>query len=291
MPEFDVVESAALTNSVDAEGKLYKAVLVKAGWGSKMYYGADVLSKEGPTVFKAGTPIFFDHQTQDEQQTRPLGSVKDFAGQLASDAYWDAEEQGLVAEVEIFEHERPRVKSLKDHVGLSIRARTTYERGSVDGRSGRIATGLVFARSVDLVRRAGAGGRLADVLESDTEIEEEQQMEEVLAEIAKLSSAMDEKFTSVDAKFAEIQESMTAEDTTVEDATATTTEVVTPAQSFTLDDVRAVIAEALADGRTSETTVTESAEADAEGTVEDADVEESATELNLPTAWVVKESN
>ena len=276
MYEVNVTESATL-NPVSEEltGKRYKALLVKSGWGSKMYYPAEMLAKEGPKHFKAGTPVFFDHMEGDPDG---IGKVRDLAGELATDAVYDAQEGGLVAEVEIYEHNQAIVKGLKDRVGLSIRARAKYGRGSMEGRSGRIATGLVFARSVDLVTKAGAGGRMLDVIESDTN--EEENMDEVLEAINAVRSAFDERFAGLESKVAEIQESMTTAPEEV--AVAETQESAAPA--LTADDVRNIITEALA-----ATEVQESAPA--VGTVETDDVEESANiEVKLPSFWVVKES-
>jgi hypothetical protein len=284
MTNFDVIESATLTQSLDeTTGKRWKALLIKAGWGSKAYYTEEALRADGPTVFKAGTPIFLDHQTPEDRETRPFGSVTNLAGELATDAYWDAEEGGLVAEVEIFEHEQARVRSLAKKVGLSIRATTKADRGTMEGRSGRIVTGLVGARSVDLVVRAGAGGQLLDVLESDIDIEmEEQQMsQEILDAIKALSDNSDARFAELSTKIVAVEESLAA-------LPVAEVEAETEAEAEVVDvDIAQTVAELVAAELDKIKSVQESAET--EGNEETDEVEESASdEIKLPKFWAVK---
>ena len=285
MSNYEVVESATITQSAEATtGKRWTALLIKAGWGSKAYYTEEALKTDGPSVFKAGTPIFLDHQTPSDRELRPFGSVSNLAGELATDAHWDEEQQGLVAEVEIFEHEQARVRSLAKKVGLSIRAMTTSDRGTMEGRSGRIVTGLVGARSVDLVVRAGAGGQLLEVLESDIDEEmEEQQMNEVLEAIKKLSEDNEARNNALDTRLTAIEESLTAEAEVVEPAT-----VVEPAVIETVD-IKETLTELIqAEFAKLQLPVQESAEH--EGNEEDVEsVEESATEtITTPRHWAVK---
>jgi hypothetical protein len=281
MTVYDVQESAtiAVDESV-ATGKRWNAVLIKAGWGSKAYYTEEALKRDGAMVFPAGTPVFLDHQTPEERELKPFGSVTNLAGELATDAVWDEEQQGLTAEIEIFDHEQARVKSIAKRVGLSIRARTTAERGTMEGRSGRIVTGLVGAKSVDLVVRAGAGGGFLDVLESDVDIEmEEQQMDEVLKALAGLS----ERFDKVDTRLTDIEESLVAEVVEVEVPEAAVVEEI---------DLAALVAAEVAKLNLAPAPTAVQESADDEGTEENADdVEESATEIKLPSRWAVKGNN
>jgi hypothetical protein len=274
-----------------------------------MYYPADVLQRDGAKVFKAGTPIFLDHQTPEEKAAKPFGSVQNFAGILATDAVWDVEEQALFAEVEVFENHQSTVKALAEHVGLSIRATTRFERGERDGRSGRITSELLKARSVDLVVRAGAGGELMEALESATETqinEGTENMDEVLAAIKAQKESFDEKFAAMDKRITDVQESLVVE-AVVEDAVAETEET-----ALTVEDVKVLAAsglseagidsvlakrklnQSLADLITAEKAYVQESAVEStndEGLVENVeDVEESATEIRLPSAWAVKEN-
>ena len=283
MTNFDVTESATLTESTT--GKRWNALLIKSGWGSKGYYTEEALKRDGPTVFKAGTPVFLDHQSPEDRESRPFGSVQNLAGELATDAVWDAEEGGLVAEVEIFEHEQARVRALAKKVGLSVRMRTTADRGVMEGRNGRIVTGLIGARSVDLVVRAGAGGQFLDVLESDidTEMEEQQMSQEILDAISKLSDDNEARFSAIDKKFTEIEESLTAEAETGTNAEAEVVEQVDITKTIT-DLITAEFA------KFKLTEVAESAENEGneEGTE---DMEESAIETHIPKHWAANKEN
>lgn len=283
--EIEVVESATLT--FDPTGKRWRARIIKAGWGSKGYYTTEALMADGPTVFKAGTPIFIDHMTPDDKEFYQFGKVENLVGELASDAVWNAEESALDCDVEIYEHKRDMVKAIAEKVGLSVRALTKGHRGEVEGRRGHIITSLVGAKSVDLVVRAGAGGRLLEVLESESEKEmEEQQMDEVLKAIQALSDNVDTRFATVDKKFSEIEESLTAVaevEPVVEPAAVEIAEVETIDIEKTVTEL--VAAEVAKLGIAP---VQESAEH--EGNEEGVETEESAsvTELKLPKFWSVK---
>jgi len=289
MENFDVVESATLSQSPEeTTGKRWKALLIKSGWGSKAYYTEEALKRDGPAIFKAGTPIFLDHQTADQREALPFGSVQNLAGELVTDAVWDIEEGGLVAEVEIFEHEQARVRSLAKKVGLSIRATTSAERGSMEGRSGRIVTGLLGARSVDLVVKAGAGGQLLDVLESaETEEMEEQQMNEALEAINALTETINNRFDGIDSKIAEIEESLVAEAPVVD-------EEVAPAEAEVAEtiDIEKTVSELVA-AEVAKLNLPVQESDNAEGSEDGVEVEESATknDFKLPRHWAPKGNN
>ena len=294
MTNFEVVESATLTlDPAEATGKRWRAVLIKPGWGAKAYYTEEALRVDGPKVFKAGTPIFIDHMNPEDKSFYQFGKVANLAGELATDAVWDSEEQALTAEVEIFEHEMARVKSIAKRVGLSVRALVTGSRGTMEGRSGQIATGLVGAKSVDLVVRAGAGGQLLEVLESDIDIEtEEQQMsQEILDAIAKFSEDTNARFEAFDSKITQIEESLTAvveAETATEAVTGETAAAAETAPVLTAETISELIAAEFA--KIKPQLVQESAEH--VGTEENAngEVEESATAtvITTPRQWAVK---
>lgn len=158
METFDAVESAVL----ELKGTKWRARLIQANIkGSSGFYPEETLRRDGPKVFTKGTPIFFDHQTPSERRERPFGSVTDFVGELAEDAYFDGD--GLYADIEVFEDVAPAIKARAKKIGLSIRAQARKD-------STGTVTELLAARSVDFVMRPGAGGKLVEALESATEI-------------------------------------------------------------------------------------------------------------------------
>jgi hypothetical protein len=148
-------------------GARRRARLIEANtWGSTAYYPAEVLERDGARVFHKGLHIYENHRTESESYERPEGDVRNFIGVLASDAAFEVD--GLYADVEFFESYVPRINEIADHIGLSVNAQGMTEAGEREGRYGPILVGLLEAGSVDIVTRAGAGGKLVSILESDT---------------------------------------------------------------------------------------------------------------------------
>jgi hypothetical protein len=137
--------------------------IITPGWGSSGYYPADVLRRDGPTVFRAGTQLYLNHPTRTEEAERPERDIRDLAGKLASDAVWM--DDGLYADVEYYNNHRPLIAAIGEDLDVSIRADGTYRTGEAEGRKGRIIEQLVRAESIDFVTRAGAGGKVARLME------------------------------------------------------------------------------------------------------------------------------
>lgn len=144
----------------------FRARLIESDiWGSSGYYSAAVL-KEAATakVFGASTPIFFDHPGYSESSDRPERSVRDLAGKITSDAVLEAD--GLYADIEIYPHVAAVVEAMAADIGMSIRATAEVDRGEAAGRNGVLISRFVEAQSVDLVTKAGAGGKIISLMES-----------------------------------------------------------------------------------------------------------------------------
>ena len=145
--------------------RTWRARLIEGNrWGSSGYYPAQVLESDGPSTWPAGTPIYFDHPTPTEEAERPARSVKDLAGKITTTPTYEGD--GLYADVEFYAHTAPIVEAMAEDIGLSIRAGAEVESGERDGRTGWIITALSEGASVDLVTKAGAGGKLVGLLES-----------------------------------------------------------------------------------------------------------------------------
>lgn len=178
-PERPAVERAAVAEAGTARaatkpGRMVVR-LIAAGWSlNNNFYPAEVLKRDGPSAWVAGTHMFIDHATEDEDDQRPAGSVKDLAGILTEDARWDDESQALVAEARLFEPWRTTLMDMAqaagedgvDAIGLSIRAYAAAEHGEREGRTGTIITQIEQGRSVDFVTRPAAGGKILAVFES-----------------------------------------------------------------------------------------------------------------------------
>lgn len=163
-----LVESLAPTGS-NSVGKRWRARIIEADrWGSSAYYPAEVLERDGARVFTNGLPMYLNHPSESEKYDRPERSVQDMVGKLVSDAVF--EEDGLYADVEFYDSFVTTINERAEDVGLSVRASGLTEDGEKDGRYGPILMGLLTAESVDVVTRAGAGGKLTSILESEREI-------------------------------------------------------------------------------------------------------------------------
>lgn len=142
--------------------------LIKAGWSlNNNRYGKEVLQAAArERAWPAGTACYIDHATDEEDEQRPAGSIKNLAAVLTEDARWDDAENGLVAEVRLFTPWRDTLSDMAEHIGMSIRAWVTGHHGEADGRSGFIVDRIEEGRSVDFVTVPAAGGGIISVLEA-----------------------------------------------------------------------------------------------------------------------------
>lgn len=214
LTDTDIVEGAATPEITGEVGRKYKVRLIEGDrLGSTGYYPAETLRRDGPKIFKAGTPMYLNHLRPDDKQNRPFGSVQEYAGELSEDAFY--ENDGLYANIEVFEHQIPMIKSLKDRIGISIRARGKSVIETINGQSVPVFKELVSAHSADFVVKAGAGGKIVSILESanedsetDSETEEGKQvMDEALK--AALDGLADSQ-TKTNAALLELAEAMKA---------------------------------------------------------------------------------
>lgn len=151
--------------------------IIAPGWGSSGYYAKEVLQRDGPKVFPAGTKMFWDHPTLSEEHDRPERSLRDMAGTLTEDAYWDATGMidratgqpagpGLYAAIKAYEDYVPTLNEIYSDIGVSIRAYGKQIMGEAEGQTGPIITDLVAAESVDFVTTPGAGGQVLSLFEA-----------------------------------------------------------------------------------------------------------------------------
>jgi Zn finger protein HypA/HybF involved in hydrogenase expression len=150
--------------------------VIKPGWGSSGYYAPEVLERDGPTVFAAGTKMFWDHPTMTEEWERPERSLRDLAAETITDAVWDPigwpdkegnpQGPGLYAKTRVFENFAPVVNELAPSIGVSIRAYGKASMGEAEGQTGPIIEELVDVESIDFVTFPGAGGQVLQLFEA-----------------------------------------------------------------------------------------------------------------------------
>lgn len=140
--------------------------LLSPGWGSSGYYSAEMVQRDGPAAFPAGTHCYVDHAGLMEQHDRDgLRSIRDLAAVLTEDAHWDQSLQSLVAEIRVLAPYRTMLADMSEDIGMSITGSAVAETGEAEGRTGLLITELVQGYSCDFVAFAGRGGRVLQVLE------------------------------------------------------------------------------------------------------------------------------
>lgn len=149
----------------EAATATYPIKLISPGRGASGYYPPEVLKKAAESkVFKAGTQMFWNHDTNAEESARPEGDLNRLAAVTTSDAQWmeaGHDGPGLYAHAKVFSDYADKVKEMGPHIGLSIRAggdRDESAKGP-DGKA-RVITALKNAASVDFVTKAGRDGKI-----------------------------------------------------------------------------------------------------------------------------------
>lgn len=175
--------------------------------GSSGYYPAEVLRRDGPKAFRAGTHVYFDHPPESEELERPERSVKDLAGALIEDAHYEdgRDGKGLFAKVQFFPDHKETIESMASVVGMSIRAAGTIE----ESESGQqVVTSIVHGLSVDIVTHAGAGGRLIEMTEKATATTTTPVVAAAASQVATLSEADKSVMTTLQTGVSALNETM-----------------------------------------------------------------------------------
>lgn len=143
--------------------------VIEPGWGSSGYYPAQVLERDGPSIFSKGLKMFWNHATPTEEAMRPEGDLNALAAEFISDSRYLAngpEGPGLYADAKVFEGYQGPINDMAKHIGVSIRATGRAAQGEAEGRKGPIVQQLTAAKSVDFVTEPGAGGKILDMFEA-----------------------------------------------------------------------------------------------------------------------------
>ncbi len=143
--------------------------IIQPGWGSSGYYPKEVLERDIPKVFPAGTKMFWNHATATEEMERPEGDLRNLAAVTVSDPLWlesGPNGPGMYADARPFAGYATVIDEIGGHIGVSIRGMGRHTTGEKEGKSGRIIQEIAQGRSVDFVTEPGAGGAVVSIFES-----------------------------------------------------------------------------------------------------------------------------
>lgn len=199
--------------------------LLSAGMGSSGFYPAEVIERDGPSAFPAGTKLFIDHIGENEEWERNGSrSVNDLVGKTLSDAEYEPVEEALYADVLFYHGSADRIKEIFEDIDLSIEA-----SGKRD-ENGEITELLVSKHNrVALVPEGGRDGKITEFLESvkdllpnlkesgkidSTEQKEFQEMkpEDIAAVVAALKAEFEPRFSAIEESLKPVEQE---EDTTI----------------------------------------------------------------------------
>lgn len=179
-------------SSIEQHKGKWRARLIESNVrGSSAYYPEEVLKRDAH-LFSKGVHMYANHISESESFERPEGDVNNLVGVLESDAVFDGD--GLYADLKIFEHKKEWVKEIAPYIGLSIRAAGEVE----ESNEGPVLKKFQNVLSVDLVTRAGAGGKFVSLTESakpglfdSVEPNTEKKVEETMTVPKELLEALD----------------------------------------------------------------------------------------------------
>lgn len=163
----------------EKEGKRWRLRLIDEGMsGNRHMYTGEVL-REAVNLFE-GVPCFTDHPTSDEESARPERSIRDKVG-VFENPVWEAD--GIEADFIPIDPWLREVmltsfnEGVPDFVQFSINATGLAE--SETDRHGKYdnITEMLAVQSVDAVTQGAAGGRVLELLASQRDAEEKEEMD------------------------------------------------------------------------------------------------------------------
>lgn len=163
--------TAPLLERAVADDGTFEVKLIAPGWGSSGYYSPALLQRDAPTVFPAGTHMYWNHPTLTESEERPERDLSDLASVLETPGTWNATHPagpGVYARAKAKQGYAPSIDDLAADIGTSINTPGAFVLGEAEGQSGRIITQLFNDpfTSVDFVTKPGAGGQIVQMFEA-----------------------------------------------------------------------------------------------------------------------------
>jgi hypothetical protein len=190
--------------------------IIAPGWGASGYYSEEVLKRDVPKAFPAGTHMHFDHPTVTEAKERPERSVRTIAAVTTSKPVWNPAGQagpGMYVEAKARDKHRADIEELAPHIGVSIVASGRRKAGVAEGRKGPVIEAIVAGASIDFVTQAGAGGQVISLFEaargravSEALEEGDDVSEQELKEARDAQAAAEQKASAAEAELARLRE-------------------------------------------------------------------------------------
>ena len=186
----EILEAVSLIQAPKS-GKWFARLIEADKQGSSAYYSKASLERS-VDKFKAGTHMYSNHLSLSEKEERPEGDVNNLIGVLEGDGVMRPD--GIYAPVKIYSDKRAWIEERANDIGLSIRAEGRVEES--DGRNELVE--ITHVHSVDVVTRAGAGGKFVSIMESarttidsEAEISEAQEEDNTLEFPKELAESLD----------------------------------------------------------------------------------------------------
>lgn len=175
-PLLDLVEAGGAVREAKSDGPrgVYVIDIIRSGWNTSgsRYYPAEVLERDVPKTYPAGSHMYIDHPARSEDEDRPERSLTTLAATFLETPWAVQEADGrtvMRTTARVFSTWQPLIREAWPVIGVSINGNGHGEWGEREGRSGTIVEELTYGRSVDFVTKPGAGGRVVGLLESARE--------------------------------------------------------------------------------------------------------------------------
>lgn len=161
-----VQETIQPGDATHASGGRLLLKIISVGEGSSGIWTTETLQAAiQDRVFPIGTQCYIDHATALKRGPHGERSIRDLVAVLDSEAFFDSSEQAIFAEAKIFGVEASRIKEIAPHIGVSISGNAStlpMQKGAKKPTIDRI----LAIESVDFVNKAGRGGAIQEILES-----------------------------------------------------------------------------------------------------------------------------
>lgn len=178
MQESDTSELHLVEGEAAVRGKTWDVTLIAPGWSKNgFYYSREVLAEAAP-LFEGIHVFYFPDSASGHKAKREEKVQRQLVGWI--DQVEVRESDGALTGQLHFLQEGDEVAKLRINItdawdkkqrklyGLSIDANGGSAPGTAEGRKGRLVEGISSADSVDIVRRAAAGGQFTRLVASAT---------------------------------------------------------------------------------------------------------------------------